>query len=441
MGLLDFLFGNKKKEQEHLRLEEEKRLAEQKAETERKAKIEAENSKKYQILDFYLDCSHWREQHEMIKKTPLALPIKRIDIENDDETRVRYNVNCLPKLILVDFNGKELMRWKGTTEPSEINAYLYSNGYAPKTPIKTEKFSSSNKYDATAFIAELKSNNMYDQKALMDKGVEILHDNMEIKTSENAYAIVEALKIFIELNKLLEFEKEQGGRTSAWKPQVLLNIATCNFLIGNYDYAHYAAEQGLIAIDDAINDAVFMGISRSSYGEDDLMGIINVIENRYKDEATDPNGEYPIVNIECIDTTKLDLSVSTNASGNQIARDKNFIVNVIKQYSALRMELMRSFMQGNQKSMNTVIMLHMFMCPIFYAWQKFGYGDMYDFWSEDQALGTFEKFKKSNILKEVKSSISLLSSGIFPFRIIDKDDSLRQSTIAILKELEKELEL
>ena len=148
MGLFDFIFGNKKKgaqerlererqaelqrkENERIAREREARLAEnRRKEEERKARIFEENSKKYQILDFYLDCSHWNKQNTILEQTPLALPIKRIDVENQDDIVKKYKVNNLPKLILVDLNGKEVKRWKGITEAEEINDFLYENGYA-----------------------------------------------------------------------------------------------------------------------------------------------------------------------------------------------------------------------------------------------------------------------------------------------------------------------
>ena len=161
MGLFDFIFGNKKKEEqerlererqaelqrkenERIAREREARLAEnRRKEEERKARIFNENSKKYQILDFYLDCSHWNKQNEILEKTPLALPIKRIDIDNQEDIVQKYKVNSLPKLILVDLNGKEIKRWKGITESSEINEYLYNNGYAIR-PVQEEICTSNN---------------------------------------------------------------------------------------------------------------------------------------------------------------------------------------------------------------------------------------------------------------------------------------------------------
>ena len=185
MGLFDFLFGNKKKQdqerleierQERLQREKEERIAREREarlaenrrkEAEHKAKLFEENKKKFEILDFYLDCSYWHKQQAKLKTTPLALSIKRVDIEKDDETREKYKVNNLPKLILVDLNGKEIYRWKGITEPTEINEYLYDNGYAirPATHVKTQNpnnadsiFKQTDTKLASQFVVESMSN-------------------------------------------------------------------------------------------------------------------------------------------------------------------------------------------------------------------------------------------------------------------------------------------
>lgn len=97
----------------------------------------------YHILDFYLDCSYWRQQNEILKKEPLALPVHRIDVENDDDTVTLYHVNKLPKLILVDKNGKEIRRWEGITQSEEINNFLFENGYAERPAPRTSPSSVS----------------------------------------------------------------------------------------------------------------------------------------------------------------------------------------------------------------------------------------------------------------------------------------------------------
>lgn len=185
MGIFDILFGNKKEkerlqkerlaEQERQRQAEERKIAEEREkrlsenrrkEAERKAKIEAANSKKYQILDFYLDCSYCKEQADKLQVIPLALPIKRVDVEVDEDIVQKYHVNNLPKLILVDLNGKEIKRWKGITNPIEINNYLYDNGYAERPKYAHQQKSSDDKFKqidlklASQFTVESLSNDL-----------------------------------------------------------------------------------------------------------------------------------------------------------------------------------------------------------------------------------------------------------------------------------------
>lgn len=164
IGCLLFYFGKQKdkrkeeapgkKKEDDARthyLEEEKRRKEiekqheieqqkKKIEEDKKRKEFEANSKKYKILNFYLDCSHWHEQEKEIQKNPLALPVEIVDVDMEDDITEKYHVYSLPKLILVDFNGKEIKRWKGVTETSEINKFLYSNGYAeaPKFDDKSD---------------------------------------------------------------------------------------------------------------------------------------------------------------------------------------------------------------------------------------------------------------------------------------------------------------
>lgn len=87
------------------------------------------NSKKFKLLNFYLKCSYCEEQEAEFKKCPLALPIEQIDVGNDDYAAQKYKVHKLPKIILVDYNGRELHRWVGVTRSAEINDYLLQNGF------------------------------------------------------------------------------------------------------------------------------------------------------------------------------------------------------------------------------------------------------------------------------------------------------------------------
>lgn len=209
MGLFDFLF-KKKREQERLkaeieaererkRLAEEQRIAEERErrlaenkrkEAERLAKQKEANSKKFQILDFFLDCSHWREQDIILQKTPLALPIKRINVETDDDIVEKYKVNRLPKLILVDLNGKEIKRWVGVTQSEEINNFLYNNGYAER-PVQSNETLEGNDIDERIKLLDLDLSRQFIVESMADDFSYVpytsLSENYLIKEMQNQY--------------------------------------------------------------------------------------------------------------------------------------------------------------------------------------------------------------------------------------------------------------
>lgn len=144
-----------KAETERKRLEKE-REAQKIREQQRQKQLEQqkeikqrENSKKFKLLNFFLDCSHCAEQVAEFSKGSVTLPMETIDVESDETTVQKYRVNRLPKIILVDFNGKELHRWVGVTSVSEINEYLYKNGY-----ISEQVLTESNKTNDSLFSEE-----------------------------------------------------------------------------------------------------------------------------------------------------------------------------------------------------------------------------------------------------------------------------------------------
>lgn len=135
------LADQKRKEAEY-----QQKILEQKEKEQRKKNEVTANANKYKILHFYLDCSHCHEQENKIKKSPLALPVEIIDVDEESDIVEKYKVRNLPKLILVDYNGKEIKRWMGVTEISEINDFLYENGYAERKQ--------SNRQVANSFLSE-----------------------------------------------------------------------------------------------------------------------------------------------------------------------------------------------------------------------------------------------------------------------------------------------
>lgn len=96
------------------------------------------NSKKFKLLNFYLKCAYCEKQEAELKKCPIALPIQQVDVENEDEILQKYKVHQLPKIILVDYNGREIHRWIGVTTADEINDYLFQNKFVSNGNLKID---------------------------------------------------------------------------------------------------------------------------------------------------------------------------------------------------------------------------------------------------------------------------------------------------------------
>ena len=65
-------------------------------------------------------------QDALLKETPLKLPVKRVNLDEDEALQTKYNIRVWPVFVLVDSNGKELHRWQGLSKGEEINTDLHN---------------------------------------------------------------------------------------------------------------------------------------------------------------------------------------------------------------------------------------------------------------------------------------------------------------------------
>lgn len=129
-----------------------------------------------------------------------------------------------------------------------------------------------------------------------------------------------------------------------------------------------------------------------------------------------------------------------NKSSNISPSNREFVSTVLKRYDDIRMQLMiAGINEGNQKAFQIVSFLHHFACPLFYAWEYWGYGHMSDFWKEDLCLEVYRKFKLKNVLEEARNTYRGISFS-FPFNDLDHDGSLKKDTLEILGKLIQDLE-
>lgn len=93
--------------------------------------VDKENPKKsnsnLSILYFYMKSKMTENQDALLRKSPLKLPVKRVNLDEDEVLQTQYNIRVWPVFVLVDSNGKELHRWQGLTKGQKINDYITEN--------------------------------------------------------------------------------------------------------------------------------------------------------------------------------------------------------------------------------------------------------------------------------------------------------------------------
>lgn len=290
---------------------------------------------------------------------------------------------------------------------------------------------------ADSIVSELQSYGMLNKEAIMERVVNLYNNNCSVATVEEAYAVLESLKLFAKVYDLEVKEMEEKGMDySLFMPKILMFIALANYKIGNFNQAYCVAKQGLDAVDNAEKKSIFTGFPRSMYGADNMEEVIRLIENNFFDDVFDSDNYWEIEPNNVI--TERFMALTEQFNSHRINRD--YILSTINFYDDVRAQLVYAYIQGNKLAMHLIMMVHEFACPLFYAWEYFGFGKMSDLWKEDLAIETYNKYKSQNVLEESRKSLNAITNGIFPFRTFDKDGKVLESTKNILKALIKDIE-
>lgn len=381
MGLFDSLFGNKKKKAQelqellHQKQEAERIRLEKLAETRRRQEEQVKQQRQTEEMRRQADARRREEERK----------------RNDEKTAVKY--------------GK----------------------YAEKV------------------LNELRNLGALNTVAVMERAVKLYNDNSNVTSLSQVLNVIESLSLFVKAYQLDKEEHQNPG--SVMKCKILMFIALCNYKIDNINRAYCIAKQGTDAIDEAINNSMFAGMPRSMYGQDTINELLEAIENTRHDEVVNRD-DYKKIDPEEIDTTRFEeiaRMIGSGAKNNQASNstptpiNRDYILEVINKYDDLRGQLVLAAITGNKQVGFILKMMHEFVCPIFYAWEYWGYGRMSDLWKEDFAIESYQRFKEKDILQETRKSYSGISVS-FPFKEMDKDGSLKAATMAIMENLIQALE-
>ena len=171
----------------------------------------------------------------------------------------------------------------------------------PKKHIYKE---SSEVKTAESVLSHLKATYRYDADEIMKAAVKHFELYSDAATNEQKRGVVESLKLFIEVYKLLIEQTYNDGRTHFLLPKVCFFISICNLEICNIEQAYAVAKEGLIKVHAALSESVFENLPPEILGADDLERVITDIENNYPQVLWSNNCN--VVNPCIVDTSLID---------------------------------------------------------------------------------------------------------------------------------------
>ncbi len=163
MGLLDYIFGNKKKEQERLRLEEEARhkyVQQRINHIQKMAELAGENhsSKGDEVVYLAVFSASWCGPSKRFIKEINEAGVNNyayIDVDKEEELSVKFGIRSVPTTLLIDSSDTVIKRWVGydDEDPGQskfvhfINNYMgkimpYKNGSSVSAPSTETKIQS-----------------------------------------------------------------------------------------------------------------------------------------------------------------------------------------------------------------------------------------------------------------------------------------------------------
>lgn len=291
----------------------------------------------------------------------------------------------------------------------------------PAKKIRNKAKNNSIIVSADNILNELRKYGMENTYAIMERAVNLYNDNSDCASIDQVMAIVESLKLFIETYRHDEDEYREGS--SLLKPKILMFIALCNYKINNINRAYCIAKQGLDAVDDAIENSVFVGIPRQMYGEDTLKEIVGIIEANYMNEVR--NCSYYDIDPTEVDTKQMEKIIrNSTPSKQQIKLLIETISQIQKQFSKAG-EQMGDALQSFQ--INQVF--ETFKMPLYFAWQGYKYGWHTDFCKEGDSLVPFMMFE-ADMKNNVNNLITALREQS-PFADIERNSAITKGLISI----------
>ena len=292
---------------------------------------------------------------------------------------------------------------------------------------------------ADEIIAELEGYGMLNVDALMERAVDMYNDNAQINSLENAEAVAESLKLFVEVCNLeREQMKNKNKEYSMLMPKILMFIALCNYKIGNVNSAYYIAKKALNEIDIVEENSVISGIPREVYGEPTIKELIDIIEDENWDEIDEDMDVFDI------DETEIDLDNLYNLQ-HKMNREAKAKVNPEAQRILQLVEVVdkvqAQFWEAGGRLGNTEkrfqfhSLFNLIKNALYYSWEKLGCGHHGDFWKEGDSMFDYMMFEMGPE-ERIDAIVQMLDTSS-PFAMVERNSAITNGLLSVFRKVQK----
>ncbi len=332
-------------------------------------------------------------------------------------------------------NVVEYIRFAMTNPDRLIEFYGHVTEISQPKRLKPQTKTDYTDITAESIIQELKSYHMYESDAVMERAVILYNDNSESKEESGIRLVVESLKLFVVVYKMLLKEQQQTGKLPPLMTKVIMFLSLGNLNIANFDQAYKLAKLGLDYIKTVQKNSIIIGLPDEFFGADKMKEVIEYIEDNLDDSMYSSEG-YKDVDPCVIDTDAIQRYFSGSLNdvlskdyllkvSSRIDRDIKWINNYAKSKGITGMvPLAKIFMA--------------FRAPLAYYWEYAGYGSPRDLnLSADEIMSLFNYVKDP--IAPINLAIKSLQEGN-PLGVVDKEISSLLMPIykAIVDKLEEE---
>ena len=262
---------------------------------------------------------------------------------------------------------------------------------------------------------------------LFNQARELMKENQSLCNSEEAWNIAHALEILIEANR---FEKT----LTPLKINIIKAMASCNYKIGNFNYAYNCAMIAKEQIDEyIINGSPFDGdTTRKMMGNDECNEIIEAIKRR--GESTTRLLDDHVLSTFCTINLR---KVFPPKNESSFTRDELYhLIHAIEQTK--KYVASQAYSHGDYQFAEQLERIYnVYKYPLYYIWQKYRYGRDEEVWVEDENMMPYHIFV-SNISQNIDELIATLY-GNNPFVPLSNGPAIITMLKKILGDLQMRL--